>query len=424
MEFGWSGALGIVQSMEYRSRPIGFSGTSAAGKTQRFILLNTTLHFGGSNGGRPCRPAYGAADTPALEGLKNMAKRVPGRDTEVRPTRRRWKAPRYPERLRVELEEGQSKSRGEAASGAARSLVSGHSAFSANKPLPAPPPHEEQSAYWWADDRSLNEASSLDVYGLDELVGRTGQNPPSQPAGQLEANFIPFPEPEAQRTSASMEPDAGSIHNVMAALDRDLTRRRCYRANRAKDEENCEADRADLDQASHEGPEVYPVSLHNRARQLRDRYKREQPSPIESESIDPLDFAIWLRTLKPFLGASSWRVYRKAGLAMIQVLPHENLDPAMTILSEDGRRRPIRAKKVDRRRLEKEGDISLTRADRITHSDYQKLLHRLPMISRGAAVSWLKDWLIAGSWPGRVAARRTEGAPAWRGQTPVVARCR
>jgi hypothetical protein len=67
------------------------------------------------------------------------------------------------------------------------------------------------------------------------------------------------------------------------------------------------------------------------------------------------------------------------------------------MLAEDGRRRAIHARQVDGRTLRKEGNgLRPTRATRIDYSDYEKLVHSLPTISRAPAAGWLRDWLIAG----------------------------
>jgi hypothetical protein len=67
------------------------------------------------------------------------------------------------------------------------------------------------------------------------------------------------------------------------------------------------------------------------------------------------------------------------------------------MLAEDGRRRAIRARRVDGRRLRKEGDEVLpSRATRIAYSDYEKLVSSLPTVPNAPAADLLRDWLIAG----------------------------
>jgi hypothetical protein len=317
------------------------------------------------------------------ESMTDMVRRAP--DSQGRPGK---KPPRDPKRLRAKLKKARSKLLFETACKSARSLVTPADRSAVGEPFLTHVPHDRPSAYSWADDRALHEANSLGVYSLEETSGQTGQSHPAQPARQLD--FTPFPEPEAPPIFAS--PD--TISEVIAALDRDLTRRRSYRLKQVKEEGNgaplLPDGQSALRSSSHRG------SLHDRARQLRNRYKRETAPALDSENIDPLEFALWLHSLKPFWKPASWRLYRKAGLAMIQALPHENLDAAVAMLSEDGRRRLTQARKVDRRRLANESGISQTRADRITHCDYQRLLDGLPKISSAAAVGWLRGWLVAG----------------------------
>ena len=133
----------------------------------------------------------------------------------------------------------------------------------------------------------------------------------------------------------------------------------------------------------------------------------------QARRFDPLQFAVWLQSLRPFLQGSSWRVYRNAAVAAVQILPHENQSAAVTMLAEDGRRRAIHARQVDGRTLRKEGNgIRPTRATRIAYSDYEKLVRLLPTISRVPATDWLRDWLIAGV--SSVCFRPNGRSPNWR----------
>jgi hypothetical protein len=165
---------------------IGPFAATAKGQTQRFISPNTTLQFGGSNGGRlhmlcPRR-------RPQLsESMTDMVRRAP--DSQGRPGK---KPPRDPKRLRAKLKKARSKLLFETACKSARSLVTPADRSAVGEPFLTHVPHDRPSAYSWADDRALHEANSLGVYSLEETSGQTGQSHPAQPARQLD--FTPFPE--------------------------------------------------------------------------------------------------------------------------------------------------------------------------------------------------------------------------------------
>ena len=287
-------------------------------------------------------------------------------------------------------------------------MVSRRSAKSGNDKLPHATSAErgELSLDQLSDDRALGE-DDYSSYDLGETSGRTGQSNEDHPPAQLEVDFEPFPEPQrgggpgTKDPLAPKGPDPDRIHKVLAAIDRDRVRRRSYRANKRKDEKKRYPD-CDGGATSGRTPprsSVVQPDIHSnrdRARQLLERYKHENASSLAKENIDPLRFAAWLLSLRPFLKESPWRVYRNAGLAAIQTLPHANLERAVTILSEDGRRRAARARQVDGRTLKKEAGTSLTRANRIEYLDFEKLLRLLPKMSRAAAANWLQDWLVAG----------------------------
>jgi hypothetical protein len=321
-----------------------------------------------------------------------------GSDNEgmERPARAPRKGPRDPVSLRAKLREANSKLRvGAAAKGDARPAARLGQTSRGKKPIHASVAKRGEPPDHVLDDRALHDAWSAIDTNLEGTSGRTGQVRDYSPEQQLSVEIERFPEPEAKlRPPAPSGPACHLIREVLAALDRDLVRRRSYRANR--DEQEGPSTLADGDREQQPGRGLIPDPLRERGRQLRKRYIREETPSIESENVDPLEFAVWLRSLRPFVEASSWRLYRVAGLAEIQTRPHGNLEAAVTMLTEDGRRRAVRAKKVDQRRLAKEDGISQTRADRITYSDYQKLLRKLPIVSRADAVNWLRDWLVAG----------------------------
>jgi hypothetical protein len=321
---------------------------------------------------------------------------------------RRWAHPRDPEHLRVDLLEKAGDASWIAAfSSKAPAAAPRRSMKSGNDKLPhaAPAERAEPLLDQLSDDRALGDDYSS--YALGETSGRTGQSNEDVPSAQLRVDFEPFPQPQPGGGPGTRDPLAPKgpaphrIHEVLAALERDRERRRSYQANRRKSEKKRDPDcdgGATLERRPPPSSTVQSeiLSNHDRARQLLERYKRENTLLLAKEDVDPSEFAVWLLSLRPFLKTSPWRVYRNAGLAVIQTLPHENVESALTILSEDGRRRAARARQVDRRTLKKEAGTRPTRADRIEYLDFQKLLRLLPKMSRAAAASWLRDWLVAG----------------------------
>jgi hypothetical protein len=311
-----------------------------------------------------------------------------GSQTLGKPEHKRRLPPRDPRRLRVRLAAAlASQLRGSAADAPPQAL---HST------APGSPPREEAPSYWWADDRTLHEIHSERDYSLEETSGRTGESSADDPPARFDLEPIPEPGPKPICPSP-VGPDPGRIRAVLDALNRDIERRRRYRMECRADEEACEPAQADGEKALHPGFAIQQETLTQRARQLLARYRRETSPSLRQEDVDPLQFAVWLHSLRPFLAGSSWRVYRNAALAAVQILPHENQSAAIGILAEDGRRRAIRARRVDERTVrKKDSGVGPTRARRIAYSDYKKLVRLLPTISRAPAMNWLHDWLIAG----------------------------
>jgi len=309
--------------------------------------------------------------------------------TQHMPEHKRWLPPRDPRWIRGQFAEA----------GAARRQKGLPSADAGSEVLPrcgpTSPPLDEVPGYWWADDRALHEAQFDRNCSLEETSGRTGESTPDEPPAQFEIE--PLLQPGQKATyPGPLGPDPDRIRVVLEALDRDTERRRLYRAD-GRPESSSETARAEDGQPLRPRFVVQQTALSDRARQLLARYRHEVGPGLRFEDVDPLQFSLWLHSIRPFLNGSSWRVYRNAALAAVQILPHENQGAAVTMLAEDGRRRAIRARRVDGRRLRKEGDEVLpSRATRIAYSDYEKLVSSLPTVPNAPAADWLRDWLIAG----------------------------
>jgi hypothetical protein len=134
----------------------------------------------------------------------------------------------------------------------------------------------------------------------------------------------------------------------------------------------------------------------DRGHALYKRYKREQGLGVSKEDADPCDFVTWLLGVRPFWNESTWRANRIAACMFINSVPHERSDEALALLeSATGRSlypyRPLTGEVTD--------TPSVT-ACRMDYNHLEKIRRALLLQTRGEAVSWLDDWLVAGLFTG------------------------
>jgi hypothetical protein len=242
-----------------------------------------------------------------------------------------------------------------------------------------------------------------------------------------------FPEPmhSAPNPTGPLGPDYDRARMLSEAKERAIEQQRAKRRPRLGPQEEDEAAGSGTSNESGGAPGLssllQDVDTHSnylaRGQQLLKRYKRESGFRLADDDVDPCGFALWLMSLRPFLSPSSWRLYRLSGTAMIERIPHADLEKALGMLAETGRLE-VEARAVYRPTLEREGGTLPMRATRMEYAHYQKIRSSLRMMSRSAAVEWLDDWLVAGistgllpgEWPLahlEVRPLRTGGRKVW-----------
>lgn len=91
----------------------------------------------------------------------------------------------------------------------------------------------------------------------------------------------------------------------------------------------------DIEKAARDALTYDAMDYLPRGRSLLKRYKSENCIRLEDQDVDPRGFAAWLKTLRPFLGWSTWRVYRRGAEAIMLLAPREARKEAWIILNTE-----------------------------------------------------------------------------------------
>lgn len=137
-----------------------------------------------------------------------------------------------------------------------------------------------------------------------------------------------------------------------------------------------------------------------RGNQLLARYRRE--CGILSDdllSLDALEFADWVLSLKPMLKPTAWRPYKQAAKAILATLP--DTDEAITVIDADTaepgsepERKSAKKPSATKRNLPRR--TSALKAKYIAKRDFETLVKYLRRLSSSKYASILADWLVAG----------------------------
>ena len=140
----------------------------------------------------------------------------------------------------------------------------------------------------------------------------------------------------------------------------------------------------------------------DRGNQLLARYRRER-GILQDDllSLDTVEFADWVLSLKPTLKATTWRPYKQSAKAVLATLPES--DQAIEVLDADTvesgsepERKPAKAgsrKKGDR---ELPRRTSSLKAKSISKPDFDRIVNYLRYLSPSKYGHTLADWLLAG----------------------------
>nr|WP_250808561.1 hypothetical protein [Neorhizobium tomejilense] len=140
----------------------------------------------------------------------------------------------------------------------------------------------------------------------------------------------------------------------------------------------------------------------DRGNQLLARYRRER-GILQDDllSLDTVEFADWVLSLKPTLKPTTWRPYKQSAKAVLATLPES--DQAIEVLDADtvesGSEPERKAAKPSTR---KKGDRQLERrtsslkAKSIPKPDFDRIVNYLKYLSSSKYGHTLADWLLAG----------------------------
>ncbi|MBY3432679.1 hypothetical protein HFN89_00630 [Rhizobium laguerreae] len=139
----------------------------------------------------------------------------------------------------------------------------------------------------------------------------------------------------------------------------------------------------------------------DRGNQLLARYRRER-GILQDDllSLDTVEFADWVLSLKPTLKATTWRPYKQSAKAVLATLPEA--DQAMAILDADTvesgsepERKPSKEKNTKGGR-ELVRRTSALKAKSISKPDFDRIVNYLRFFSASKYGHTLADWLVAG----------------------------
>lgn len=128
-----------------------------------------------------------------------------------------------------------------------------------------------------------------------------------------------------------------------------------------------------------------------RGLKLLQRYRRECQIGATDEELSPIDWVVWVLSLRPTLEASTWRHYRQAVIHFLQRFPGVDAQGAIALIEADaasGPWRPLAAGAIPTTRAS-----SLPMNSRLRYDDYDHLLAHLSFCCRSKWAPVLIDWL-------------------------------
>ena len=136
-----------------------------------------------------------------------------------------------------------------------------------------------------------------------------------------------------------------------------------------------------------------------RGNQLLNRYRRERGIISEDLlSLDTMEFADWVLSLKPTIKPTTWRPYRQAAKAVLSTLPEA--EAAIEILDADiaepgsEPKRKSTATSDNRQKLPRR--TSSQKAKSMAKADLIRIVNYLRHLSSSKYANTLADWLLAG----------------------------
>jgi hypothetical protein len=241
-------------------------------------------------------------------------------------------------------------------------------------------PGPEPDGAWLAPTISLGQAAAPLRGGTPgEVGGLTGIDPqlrpdieaiPSMPAAEVGGRRPVGPDPE--KTSR------------LATAKREMLEQRHTKKGQG---------RADQTKACVARASTQADYLKRGAGLLR-RYRHQNKIAVEHEDIDPVDFVNWLFSLKYTVAPNSWRVYRAAMIATVQIMPHDRVEEAVALIETDIGVESDEARSKQRGR--RAGVTPLPRARTVSKEHFDRMVGAVTMFSRSERAPILQDWLIAG----------------------------
>lgn len=115
--------------------------------------------------------------------------------------------------------------------------------------------------------------------------------------------------------------------------------------------------------------------------------------------INPVQFAHFVLSLKPDLKSSSWRAYRQSAKAVIESLPHDDVDRALALFDADFNE-PETPEKVSKTK-DKSGrgltrKTSALKETKFPQAHFERALAYLTKFSNSKYSLILADWMVAG----------------------------
>lgn len=115
--------------------------------------------------------------------------------------------------------------------------------------------------------------------------------------------------------------------------------------------------------------------------------------------INPVQFAHFVLSLKPTLKPSSWRAYRQSAKAIIDTLPHDDVDRALALFDTDFNEADTPEKKSKSNDKSGRGlkrKTSALKEKKFPHPEFERALAYLTKFSKSKYSLVLADWLVAG----------------------------
>lgn len=254
------------------------------------------------------------------------------------------------------------------------------------------------------DRRRYNEPRSYEDYEDDDdapinLVTSVdnGEGFDLPPAGQYvePARLTQLKGPQAYRPQGRSGPD-----KEMAKLLRDARKQQVLDRARAKGRDPNEG-AAEVVKGVTRSAKTQQQYI-DRGNQLLARYRRERGILHDDLlSLDTVEFADWVLSLKPTLKATTWRPYKQSAKAVLATLPES--DQAIEVLDADTvesgsepERRPTKENTRKKGGRELPRRTSSLKAKTISKPDFDRMVSYLRYLCPSKYAHTLADWLLAG----------------------------